>query len=48
MILHKRFSVRNIAAHFDVKRLDNNVHVLMGIFFFKVFPDLCSHTILSM
>jgi hypothetical protein len=43
LILDQRWSLRNVAGQFDVKRFYDDAYVLGGIFFFKVFPNLRRH-----
>jgi hypothetical protein len=45
LLLGNGLSPRNVAGQFDVKRFDDNVHVLVRIIFFKVVPDLRCHIV---
>jgi hypothetical protein len=43
LFLGLRRSFRNGAGQFDFKRLNDDAHVLVWIFFFKVFSHLCGY-----
>jgi hypothetical protein len=45
LFLGLRRSFRNGAGQFDFKRLDDDAHVLVGMFFLKMFSHLCGHVV---